>query len=188
MKECQTGDHLVEKLWIAKGRDKLSACKDCYMKTQSHKVGDVFKPIDPKGLGMVEIVSIKSSLIERSIKMSETYLKIQGMMQPEEFNKLNTASEKPFKAKPIAKFSEKKIMALKIYRKLRDQYFKDHPVCEFPLCKSTDITLHHAKGRIGELLTDITYFRSLCLKHHSYIEAHPSVAKSFGLSFNRLDK
>ncbi len=57
-----------------------------------------------------------------------------------------------------------------IYFPLRDQYFLEHPVCEFPGCNSTELTLHHRAGRIGDLLFDTRYFMSVCTLHHNYIE------------------
>lgn len=60
------------------------------------------------------------------------------------------------------------------YFPIRDEYFKNHPICEFPGCNSTDLTLHHKAGRIGNLLFDHRYFMSVCLLHHHYIETNPA--------------
>lgn len=88
--------------------------------------------------------------------------------------------------KPIKKVSGNKLEALKKYRRLRDKYFEQHPVCEFPKCNSRDITLHHMRGRIGSFLTDKRYFKSLCLHHHRYVENNPLEAQKLGLSQKRL--
>lgn len=88
--------------------------------------------------------------------------------------------------KPIAKFSTKKLNELKEYRKLRDKYFKENPICQFPGCHSTEISLHHARGRIGANLTDISTFRSLCLTHHRFVEENPEEAIKLGLSEKRI--
>lgn len=93
--------------------------------------------------------------------------------------------KKIYKIKPISKNRQD---ALKIYRKRREKYFKDHPVCEFPGCQSTDITLHHSKGRVGAFLTDKRWFKSLCWKHHKYCEENPIEAQKLGLSYKRLEK
>jgi len=93
---------------------------------------------------------------------------------------------KPTTSKRIKPISDKKLEELKEYRIVRDRYFKNNPVCEFPNCSSREITLHHAKGRIGSLLTDDRYFKSLCIYHHTYCEEHPTEAKRLGLSFDRL--
>lgn len=100
----------------------------------------------------------------------------------------NPKPQKPKSVTRIAGFSAKKIVELRTYRILRDEYFKEHPVCEFPGCCSTDVTLHHKKGRIGKLLTDIQYFCSLCQEHHLRVETHPKEAREMKLSFKRLDK
>jgi len=101
-------------------------------------------------------------------------------------NGLNKAIE--VKKYVIPKVSKNRQEALKIYRRKRDKYFKDNPICEFPECTSKNITLHHAKGRIGAFLTDKRYFKSLCAKHHRYVEENPTEAIKLGLSYKRLDK
>lgn len=100
---------------------------------------------------------------------------------------------KPIKAnKPkrirIAACSKTRYSELAKYRRVRDRYFKDHPVCEYIGCNSQDVTLHHMRGRLGSLLTDKRYFKSLCLPHHQFVELHPDQAKQMGLSQSRLDK
>lgn len=88
----------------------------------------------------------------------------------------------------IRKVSKKQSIKIREYKKVRDAYFEKHPNCEFPNCGSTDITLHHMKGRIGNDLTDDRYFKSLCLKHHNWVEENPKEAKELGLSVDRLTK
>jgi hypothetical protein len=95
--------------------------------------------------------------------------------------------------KPIAKkayklltISKSRQEALKRYRRLRDKYFEEHPVCEFPGCNSTKITLHHKRGRVGAFLTDKRHFCSLCFKHHRWVEENPLEARKMGLSEKRL--
>lgn len=88
----------------------------------------------------------------------------------------------------IPKVSKNRQEALKTYRRRRDKYFEEHPVCEFPECTSKNITLHHMKGRIGAFLADKRYFKSLCAKHHRYVEENPAEAFKLGLSLKRLDK
>lgn len=92
------------------------------------------------------------------------------------------------KRKPIKPVSDKQTKRLAEYRKARDEYFKDNPICEYPNCTSREITLHHSKGRTGDLLYNKTYFKSLCIKHHSWCEENPTEAQDLGLSFKRLDK
>jgi hypothetical protein len=83
--------------------------------------------------------------------------------------------------------STKKLSELKEYRVIRDEYLAMHKVCEHPECNNPSEDLHHAKGRVGILLTDARYFRALCRKCHRWVEENPTDAKSMGLSFSRLD-
>lgn len=92
----------------------------------------------------------------------------------------------PSPNKQIAKFSNKSLDHLKRYRILRDKYLEDNPICQYPGCKSREVTLHHLKGRIGAYLTDKRFFSALCWPHHQYIETHPEHAKKLGLSLSRL--
>lgn len=84
--------------------------------------------------------------------------------------------------------SKKRQEQLKLYRIERDQYFREHPVCEFPGCNSREVTLHHAAGRLGKFLTDNRYFKSLCMPHHRFVEDHPEEALRLGLSYKRVEK
>jgi hypothetical protein len=90
--------------------------------------------------------------------------------------------------KPIKVVSEKMASNLAKYRKRRDAYFKDHPVCEFPGCNSRKITLHHKRGRTGAFLTDKRWFCSLCQFHHTYVNEHSEEARKMGLIYSRLEK
>lgn len=92
----------------------------------------------------------------------------------------------PKATKPIRPRSKKRERQESKYRAAREKYFEQHPVCEFPGCKSTDVTLHHMRGRIGSLLHDKRYFKSLCWHHHQYVEQNPHEAKQLGLSLNRI--
>ena len=92
---------------------------------------------------------------------------------------------KPVKINPISKNRQE---ALKKYRRLRDKYFEEHPICQYPGCNSKNITLHHAAGRCGAFLTDKRHFRSLCHVHHRFCEENPLEAIKLGLSVKRLDK
>ena len=101
------------------------------------------------------------------------------------------ASLKPVKikdiSKPISKVSSKQLERLAKYRKIRNEFMANKN-CEAKLqgctIKATD--LHHAKGKIGDLLTDSRYFRALCRNCHNYIETHPNFAKENNYSLNRI--
>lgn len=47
------------------------------------------------------------------------------------------------------------------------------------------LTVHHEKGRIGDLLLDENYWLPVCLDHHRYIELHPTEAYANGWSLLR---
>jgi hypothetical protein len=82
--------------------------------------------------------------------------------------------------------SDKKLVELKEYRVVRDRYLADNKVCEHPDCKNPSEDLHHAKGRVGKLLTDVRYFKALCRKCHRWVEENPEQSKEIGLSLSRL--
>lgn len=88
--------------------------------------------------------------------------------------------------KRIKSVSTKKLSELAEYRKVRDAYLKANKICEHPDCKSPSEDLHHAKGRVGALLTDVRYFKALCRKCHRWVEENPDQAKALGMSLSRL--
>jgi hypothetical protein len=88
----------------------------------------------------------------------------------------------------ISPISDRQKKRLSDYRKVRDKFMSEHPMCEFNGCESKATDLHHKKGKVGDLLTDTRYFSALCRTHHSYIELHPILAQELGLSVKRLDK
>ena len=90
--------------------------------------------------------------------------------------------------KPIRKQSKRSADQMRRYKRVRDKYLEENPICQYPGCKSREVTLHHARGRLGSFLTDKRWFRSLCWPHHQEIETNPALAKSLGLSFSRLSK
>lgn len=99
-----------------------------------------------------------------------------------------TSKKKPLERKPvkIPKVSAKQLDNLKKYRRARDKYFEEYPICEFPGCNSNKVTLHHSRGRVGSFLCDKRYFKSLCWPHHQWCEENPIEAKKLGLSGNRI--
>ena len=80
----------------------------------------------------------------------------------------------------IKQFSDKKLTELAIYRKLRDKYLSDYPVCQFKDCQSTNVELHHKKSR-KYFLCDSESFMSVCRIHHNWI--HENCAESYELSY-----
>lgn len=90
------------------------------------------------------------------------------------------------KNKFISPISNKELKRLAKYRPIRDKFLKENPTCMVSGCDGKS-TVHHAMGRIGDLLWDIKYFRNLCWEHHKYVEEHPEWAKENGYSINRLN-
>jgi hypothetical protein len=92
--------------------------------------------------------------------------------------------------KPISPISKAQAKRLAEYRRLRDQFMRNHPVCQARLdgCSTIASDLHHAAGRCGNNLLDTTTYIALCRNCHSYIEVHPAFAKEHGFSQSRLSK
>ena len=89
------------------------------------------------------------------------------------------------KIKPV---SNKRAKELREYEKQKAIHFEEFPVCQFPGCCSTEVTLHHMRGRTGSYLTDPRYFKTLCWPHHQWAESNPEEAKAMGISMDRLSK
>jgi len=88
------------------------------------------------------------------------------------------------KKKYISPISKSQANKLADYRKKRDKFLKENPKCW--KCGKEGTTLHHAKGRVGDNLTDVSTFVALCLPCHTWVEEHPLEAKKLGYSKNRL--
>lgn len=84
--------------------------------------------------------------------------------------------------------SVKRAKQERLYSKIRKAFLEENPVCHVECCESDSIEVHHMKGRIGALLTDVTYFLAVCRAHHNLIESHPAEAKKRGYSLSRLSK
>lgn len=97
---------------------------------------------------------------------------------------LRTDKNKPKKPKVT---SDKMVKNLAVYRVLRDKYLKDNPVC-YRCGTNVNLTLHHMKGRLGGLLTDVSYYMTLCIPCHRWVTDYSKEAKVLGLSFDRSDK
>ena len=74
------------------------------------------------------------------------------------------------------------------YSKRRKAFLLLHPHCEAALhcCSGSSQTVHHRRGRIGNLLLDERYWTVCCLECHVWIETNPAEAKELGLSESRL--
>lgn len=107
----------------------------------------------------------------------------ESSSHPKEYNLSKTKQSRSYRIKSV---SDKKLAELKEYRVVRDGYLDTHKVCEHPECKNLSEDLHHAKGRVGSLLTDVRYFKALCRRCHRWVEENVNEAKKLGLSVDRL--
>ena len=78
-----------------------------------------------------------------------------------------------------------------LYRQLKADHFRAHPLCVRCGKKATDI--HHTRGRLGELLTDMRHWRSLCRVCHQWAHQNIAEARKVGLicekgKWNSVDK
>jgi hypothetical protein len=92
--------------------------------------------------------------------------------------------------KPINKVSGKRKKENAEYKKLREKFLNEHPVCEAMLegCTGVATDCHHKAGRIGNNFLDVSKFLALCSNCHRIVECSPLMAKEKGLSVSRLNK
>lgn len=85
------------------------------------------------------------------------------------------------KAKPIAKFSEKRKKVNAVYYKMARIFKKQYPVCAInsPHCKGITQGVHHTRGR-GKYLLVIETWLPACNPCNDYIEAHDAWAREKG--------
>ena len=88
--------------------------------------------------------------------------------------------------KAITQVSEKRKKENKEYLKLRNEFLKKNNVCAVTGNKATEV--HHMRGRIGKLLTDVRCFLPVSREGHQKIELNPTWAKEMGFSLNRTNK
>lgn len=70
--------------------------------------------------------------------------------------------ENGVKPKKINYFSPSKLKDDALYRKNRDEYMKEHLICEVKGCNNRSNNLHHKAGRDGPLLHMKKYFMACC--------------------------
>jgi len=81
-------------------------------------------------------------------------------------------------------YSKRRWYQIQEYKKIRVVFLDANPLCE--RCGGIATTIHHKKGRIGELIINTEYFLPACMPCHDWIETHPEEAKEKGYSLNRL--
>lgn len=92
--------------------------------------------------------------------------------------------EKTMKKQPakIKKFSKRREYENKVYLTLREIFLKGK-IC--PITGGPAEDVHHKRGRIGSLLTDVRFFLAVSREGHCMIEANPLWAKQMGYSLER---
>lgn len=85
-------------------------------------------------------------------------------------------------------FSKKRAKENRQYLKLRAVFLLENPVCKVKGngCKGRATEVHHAAGRIGNLLLNTDYFIQICDNCHRWVELNPKEAKLKGYSVSRL--
>jgi hypothetical protein len=107
------------------------------------------------------------------------------------FKKLDSTlnkNVKDYQRKRIARRSKKRIAQEKIYSQLRKAFLnkEENKVC--PIMNTRTTTVHHKKGRLGDLLTDTRYWIALSMEGHVFVEQNVEWAKANGFSLSRLEK
>jgi hypothetical protein len=95
-------------------------------------------------------------------------------------NKTLYANKPRTRIKPI---SQARAGRLKEYARLKRAWAADpkNQVCHFPGCTSrAEKNPHHSRGRIGDLLNAVEFWRAACLKHHMTIHSNPALAREMG--------
>lgn len=161
-------------LWKAKTKDSPGMCKECASK----------ELIIQKGLKEIEDKNM--ALISSNSTGKETF---SGTAFNKQLKPIYKVHLKNINNK-IKLVSEHQKAKLKTYRKVRDEYFKEHPSCEARIstnCYSVPVDLHHKKSR-GKHLCDVSTFMSVCRPCHIWIHEHPAEALELGFIIKRLDK
>ena len=90
--------------------------------------------------------------------------------------------------KPIKKVSDKRTVLNRELAKIVKEVKNERPVCELKvsgICSHKTVTVHHTKGRIGELLLNKKYMKASCSPCNLWVESHTAEAKEMGLIVSR---
>lgn len=89
--------------------------------------------------------------------------------------------------KPVPKMSAKKKDTDGEYKKMRKVFLNANPRCEANLrdCQKVSLEVHHSRGR-GEYMLDVSTWKALCSRCHSYLETHPDESRKLGFTNSRL--
>lgn len=99
---------------------------------------------------------------------------------------LDKSKEMEKTRKPLKKVSDKKALQDIVYKSERIKFLMlpKNKIC--PITKLPATTIHHKKGRIGDLYLDKKYWVALSMEGHEFVEKNPEWAKKNGYSLNRL--
>lgn len=86
------------------------------------------------------------------------------------------AAMKPKRIRPVSK---RRAAALKLYAVAKAAHLKEHPNCQ-KCGYHKDVSIHHVRGRVGTLLYDDRYFKSLCRLCHAWVHQFPQQATAMG--------
>jgi hypothetical protein len=95
---------------------------------------------------------------------------------------IDLKNKKPKKKKKhISPVSKKRAEELATYRKVRDKYLKEHPICEVDDCNNPSDHIHHMNGRTGKRLYDDEFFMAVggCC-HPKRIHENPAWSRENG--------
>lgn len=84
----------------------------------------------------------------------------------------------------MRRVSPKRAAAVRVYAVLRREFLEANPACV--RCDGFATEVHHAAGRIGRLLTDVSNFRAMCHACHVHATLHPAEAIAQGWSVSRV--
>lgn len=107
--------------------------------------------------------------------------------------KRGTSQLRRTRIKPI---SDKMRLKRKTYTCVAAAYLKAHPFCEaciaeIPMVRTAwrkSQEVHHRRGKVGSLLSDVRFFLAVCRPHHDEIHANPAWAMERGYMGNRDSK
>jgi hypothetical protein len=77
--------------------------------------------------------------------------------------------------------SRKRAVALRVYRKRRDEFLTEHSGCQFPAgCDQQATVMHHRRGRFGARLLDERWWAASCSFHNDFAETHTGESLDIG--------
>lgn len=123
---------------------------------------------------------------QRKCSKCDSPVYAKGLCKYHYYSELNKRNkQKKRKLVKIAKESEKTKSLKRLYTKVRKTFFQqeENQVCHvrvdgFCTIQATDV--HHKAGRLGELLTNTSYFLPVCRHCHRYIHDNSKWAEENG--------